>query len=326
MEPEIRMTKNGIRCVTDAACVHLDPKYVVSGEINFVSHAHSDHLPSKSGGSVIASHETMALAGLRGVRLSNHAEPPEEFEMIDSGHVLGSRGVLFHDVFYTGDICTRDRGFLKAARIPRCNTLLTECTFGMPEFSFPSTDSIRRQVNEIISGLYGKGVPVILMGYQLGKSQMLTWMFSDWDPLYLHDSVRETNSIHREFGVGIRDAMGHTEAQARGMLDKRPWVMIAPMMPARSRFVQEMKSKYGAVTIGFSGWAMSSRFPYIRNTDYSIPMSDHCDFGDLIRLVNESGAQRVYTVHGFVDEFAECLRKAGIDASPLRETSMDQFI
>ena len=72
--------------------------------------------------------------------------------------------------FYTGDICTRNRGFLQGANIPKCKTLITECTFGLPEFVFPKIDEIQKQVNELISELYGKGIPVILMGYQLGQS------------------------------------------------------------------------------------------------------------------------------------------------------------
>ena len=41
------------------------------------------------------------------------------FSLIDSGHILGAKGLLFDDVFYTGDICTRDRAFLKASIIPK---------------------------------------------------------------------------------------------------------------------------------------------------------------------------------------------------------------
>jgi putative mRNA 3-end processing factor len=86
-----------------------------------------------------------------------------------------------------------------------------------------------------------------------------------------------------------------------------------------------MKSKYGAVTIGFSGWAQSVKFSFGRRTDYSIPMSDHCDYNELIDMVVQSGAEQVYTIHGFVDEFAEDLRKRGIRAQPLLENSLDDF-
>ena len=93
--------------------------------------------------------------------MENYVESIDGFSLIDSGHVLGSKGLLFDDIFYTGDICTRDRGFLKAAKIPSCKTLITECTFGLPEFTFPPMDEIQNQVNQLIADLYSKGIPVI---------------------------------------------------------------------------------------------------------------------------------------------------------------------
>jgi putative mRNA 3-end processing factor len=54
-------------------------------------------------------------------------------------------------------------------------------------------------------------------------------------------------------------------------------------------------------------------------------MSDHCDFNELVDMVISSGAEQVYTIHGFVEEFAAHLRKLGINAQPLRENSLDDF-
>ncbi len=320
------MTKNGILCELENKKVFLDPKNTDSSGINFVSHAHMDHLPSKNGGTILSSIETNKIANLRGFRMENHVEKIDDFQLVDSGHILGSKGLLFDDVFYTGDICTRDRGFLLGAKIPKCKTLITECTFGLPEFIFPKLDEIKKNVNEIISDLYSKGIPVILMGYQLGKAQTITQLFGHWSPLYFHDSIKEMNDLHNQLGVQLSHGMGHSEAQKKGLLDKKPWLMVSPLMSEKNSFLKEMKSKYGAVTIGFSGWAKSTKFSFGRRTDYSIPMSDHCDFEELVSMVVESGAEKVYTIHGFVDEFASHLRKIGIDAQPLRENSLDDFI
>ena len=319
------MTKNGILCQVNGKRVNLDPKNTDPSGINFVSHAHSDHLPSKNGGTILSSIETNEIANLRGFRMENHVQTIEDFFLVDSGHILGAKGLLFDDIFYTGDICTRNRGFLKGAEIPKCKTLITECTFGLPEFIFPKIMEVQKQVNELISKLYGKGIPVILMGYQLGKAQTITQLFGHWGPLYFHDSVMQMNLLHQKFGVPLNNGIGHSEAQKNGLLDKKPWVMVAPMMSSNSVFLKEMKSKYGAVTIGFSGWAQSPRFPFGRRADYSIPLSDHCDFNDLVDMVVKSGAEQVYTIHGFVDEFAKHLRTLGISAQPLREDSLDDF-
>jgi len=128
------MTRNGILCEVNGDKVHLDPKRTDSEGINFVSHAHFDHLPITNGGTVLSSRETNEIANLRGVQLTNFVDSMENFALIDSGHILGARGLLFDDIFYTGDICTRDRGFLNGASVPKCKTLITECTFGLPEY------------------------------------------------------------------------------------------------------------------------------------------------------------------------------------------------
>ncbi len=318
------MTKNGIVCKINNDAISLDPKTAGPG-LNFVSHAHSDHLPSRSGGTILASSETGAIANLRGLEIKNHVTDLDNVSLHDAGHILGAKGLLYEGIFYTGDICTRRRGFLPGARVPKCKTLITECTFGLPEFVFPPVAQIKRQVNEIISDLYSKGIPVILMGYQLGKAQTITQLFQHWNPLYLHDSVKAMNDLHRSLGVDLRETMGHSEAERQGLLDKKPWVMVAPMMSERSSFVRHMRSRYGALTVGFSGWAKSARFPFGRRCDYSIPLSDHCDFPELVEMVIRSEAEKVYTTHGFADEFAAHLRQHGIDAQPLRGDTLDNF-
>ncbi|TBR24202.1 MAG: exonuclease [Candidatus Nitrosotenuis sp.] len=319
------MTKNGIACRNSRMIINLDPKSSVENNINFVSHAHIDHLPSGKNGIILATKETKEIANIRGRELANHVEYLDDFALYDSGHILGARSLLFDDVFYTGDICTRDRGFLKAATIPKCKTLITECTFGKPEFVFPKLEETIKKVNELISELYNKGKPVLLLGYQLGKAQTLSHLFGHWEPVYYHDSVKEMNDLHRKLGVQIKPGLGHTEATSKGLLEKKPWIMVAPLMSESNQFVKDMKSKYGAVTVGFSGWAKSS-FSYGRKNDYSIPLSDHCDYGELIDLVKRTGAEKIYTVHGFVDEFAADLVKMGFDAQPLRENSLDEFL
>ncbi|HSB56857.1 MAG TPA: MBL fold metallo-hydrolase [Nitrosopumilaceae archaeon] len=319
------MTSRGILVRQNDRQVHLDPKRAASKGVSFVSHAHIDHLHRQNGGLVLTSKPTSEIAKLRGYSMDDFVEEFENFSMIDAGHILGARGLLFDDIFYTGDICTRERGFLKGAKVPQCKTLITESTFGLPEFVFPRIDETVKKVNGIISEMYSKGIPVILHGYELGKAQTLSSLFGHWEPLYYHDSVKQINDLHRIFGIDLKDSMGHTAAEKMGLLAKKPWVMIAPSMSGKSNFVKYMKSKYGVITIGFSGWAKSNRYSFARQHDYSIVLSDHCDYNDLVDLVKKAKPEKVYTVHGFVDEFAKELVKLGFDAQPLRESSLDDY-
>jgi len=57
------MTKNGILCEVDEKRVFLDPKNSDVSGVNFVSHAHTDHLPSKNGGTILSSIE-ISLFGI----------------------------------------------------------------------------------------------------------------------------------------------------------------------------------------------------------------------------------------------------------------------
>jgi putative mRNA 3-end processing factor len=165
----------------------------------------------------LATRETKEIANLRGHDLTNHVEHLDDFRLYDSGHILGSRGVIFDDIFYTGDISTRNRGFLCGASIPKCKVLITECTFGRPEFVFPQVDELVKRVNEIIAEMYHKGKPVLLLGYQLGKAQTISYLFGHWEPLYYHDSVKEMNDIHRRLGIPLKKGLGHTEAESSGL-------------------------------------------------------------------------------------------------------------
>ncbi|HKU32774.1 MAG TPA: MBL fold metallo-hydrolase [Candidatus Nitrosotalea sp.] len=319
------MTSNGIVSTHDGIQVNLDPKKGTENGITFVSHAHIDHLHRQNGGLVLTSKQTSEIARVRGYSIENYREEYENFSLIDAGHILGAKGLLFGDeVFYTGDISIRERAFMKGAKAPKCKVLITECTFGMPEYVFPKIDDIVKRVNEIISDSYSRGKPVILLGYELGKAQILSYLFSHWAPYY-HDSVKKVNDVYRKFGVDLHDSIGHSEAESSGLLNKKPWLMIAPNLSGKNAFVQHMKSKYDAITVGFSGWAQSPRFAFARQHDYSIPLSDHCDYTELLQLVKDCNPEKIYTVHGFVEEFASDLVKLGYDAQPLSENALDDY-
>jgi len=62
---------------------------------------------------------------------------------------------------------------------------------------------------------------------------------------------------------------------------------------------------------------MDSSAMYRNRCDAAFPLSDHADHGELIEHVEETGAKKVYAVHGFTEEFAGDLRYLGIDALAL---------
>jgi len=316
---QIEYTRNGVVCKTNTALVNLDPKHVLPKSINFISHAHKDHLPTINyvNGLILTSIETTKIANLYGINMKNFKQSLDGFSLIDTYHVIGSKGLLFDDIFYTGDICIRNKGITKNIDIPKCKTLITECTFGLPEFKFPKLYEIVKDVNKLISDLYSKGIPVLLLGHAFGKAQILTKLFSHWDPIYYQYKVKQINDLCISLGMDLKHGLNDIDADKRGLLNKKPWIMIAPFMSEKNQFIVKMKSKFGAVTIGFTGWANSQRFFFGRQHDYSFPLSDHCDFNELLDVVYKTNAEKVYTVHGFTKEFSDHLNKLGIESKPL---------
>lgn len=305
--------------------IYLDPKNLDSNSIAFVSHAHSDHLISKSSlkkttieKRIICSPETNEIAKIRGHDLGETFVDQPELQFINTGHILGSRGLLVEDeIFYTGDIAMRDRGFLKKTKIPKVDTLIIESTFGKREYIFPPLKKVEHQVNSILSDLYDRGVPVILMGYSLGKAQTLMSLFGFWKPLIVHDEIFKFNKLHRRFGIDLEPDISLSHALQNGLLNKKPWVLIYPLTTPRNSILQSLKKRYGAVTIGFSGWGVNKGYKTMMNLDHVIPFSDHCDYNELLEVVRSCKPRKIFTFHGFVNEFSKDLVRLGYDAEPI---------
>jgi putative mRNA 3-end processing factor len=322
MKAKVTLGQSGIMVHHKDSVIALDPSRHTDSHFTFVSHAHVDHLhkrsmakKSNSKNQVLASKETALIAEARGYKIGQAAEQHDGFRLVDTGHILGSRGLLIdEEVYYTGDISMRERAFMKPAKVPHAKTLIIESTFGRPEYIFPPISEITHKTNKIIAEMYDLGIPVILMGYTLGKAQLLTKLFGHWDPI-IYDSVAKINSIYSDLGVKLESVMTYSQAEEQGLLRKnRPWVMVAPLMSSRCSFLKEMKNTCGAVTVGFTGWAVGSRYRYMMGLDYVMPISDHCDYNELVAAVKQCGPEKVYTFHGFAKEFASSLSRLGFDA------------
>ncbi|HEV2390038.1 MAG TPA: MBL fold metallo-hydrolase RNA specificity domain-containing protein [Nitrososphaerales archaeon] len=309
----------GIMVERGATRYALDPKAPVRSDYTFVSHAHMDHVERPHPKSrVLASKETVLLARARGVELdSNRGDPPDGVSLLDSGHILGARALYIEDeLLYTGDAAGRQRAFMSKCRTKKARVLITETTFGDPRYIFPPLEQVVRLVNEMIGHTFDKGRPVVLMGYPLGKSQILSYLFSAWNPFFVHESVGQMNDIYRESGVALKEEAKTITRTLEG-LPQGPWVMVAPMMSSRNRLAVRLKKEYGAVLAAFSGWAVERGYGSYLGADYSFPLSDHCDYAELLRLVKDVDPEVVYTTHGFTSEFAKTLRAEGFDAKPL---------
>jgi putative mRNA 3-end processing factor len=324
-----RVTANsGIQVDSGGRRFILDPKGPVRSDYTFVSHAHIDHMHAPARQErIIASAATRELAAARGYDLGATLEEVEGVELLDSGHILGSRALLIGDeVYYTGDASGRERAFLGKCKTRRARILVMETTFGSPEYVFPQTARVVKEANAVIGEAYDKGRPVVLMGYQLGKAQLLSYYFSAWEPFLLHSSVARINEAYSRLGVRLKGGPGFDLTKEADALPQGPWVMISPMSGGRGRVMSHLRRKYGAVLVAFSGWAMGGGYSRMMGVDHAFPLSDHCDYPELMRLVQDVSPEVVYTTHGFAAEFASDLRRVGFSArtiAPYQSSLLD---
>jgi putative mRNA 3-end processing factor len=108
------------------------------GDVNFVSHAHFDHM-HQGDGEVVSSELTAKLAEARSGEKVDRTEA-ENIELLNSGHILGSSAALVKgekDVLYTGDVSMRDRVYLDGFEPVSADILIIESTYGIPAYRFP---------------------------------------------------------------------------------------------------------------------------------------------------------------------------------------------
>jgi putative mRNA 3-end processing factor len=308
--------------------IALDPTRRFRADYVFISHAHSDHLPPSFGdATVIASEETIRLAQQRGLKVQRHVDSLPGLELVETGHILGSRGLFVDGLFYyTGDLGGRARAFMPSPKRVKCETLVIESTYGRPNYVFPPLASVLLHANRLISGALDRGRSAVIEGYPLGKSQVLTYLFQSWSPLYVYGSVKTYNDIYRELGVELPECAEFISSPAElNKLKRRPGVAVFPTTGLRGearRYVESIK----AAVIRFTGWALS----YSASTPGSqlLPISDHADFQELTRFVRSCRPDTVLTCHGFASEFSMQLRSEGYSSRPVseRQVSITDYI
>ncbi len=297
----------------------------------FISHAHFDHLGKSDARrtEAVCSEETFLLSTLRGLELRLAESNP--FTLLDSGHILGSKALFVNTgkggVLYTGDVNTSSEA-IPRQRFPEVRTLIIESNYGRPSLLFPPRRELLGEIVDYVSETLRRNRPLVLMGYPLGKSQHLQMVL---DPVlqnvvetYVSPSIAEYNSIYRLFSIGIGWKKIFS-SQSSELPKDCCWALYYPNVSGRNAFMQLIKRKYGAVFISFSGRSLFSGYEEALGVDRAFPLSDHADFNGLMEVVKETSPEKVFTVHGFSEEFSRELRMLGYNARSMRpsvETSV----
>ncbi|MGQ9596961.1 MAG: MBL fold metallo-hydrolase RNA specificity domain-containing protein [Thermoproteota archaeon] len=292
----------------------------------FISHAHFDHLSRSStqDGEAVCSEETFLLATLRGLKLKRASSNP--FSLLDSGHILGSKAILIESdrggILYTGDVNYSPMEGIHKQTFPKVHFLITESNYGRPDMVFPSKNELLKEIVDYVHEMTRKNRPLVLMGYPLGKLQHLQMLldpvFQEAIETYASPSIVSYNEIYGLFSIRI-DRKRFFSSQSLELPKDRCWVLYYPNVSGRNAFMQMLKRKYGAILVSFSGRSILKGYEDMLAVDKAFPLSDHADFNGLLKIVEETAPEKVFTVHGFSKEFSHELRKLGYDSHALHQ-------
>lgn len=293
----------------DAGCVQ---------SLGLISHAHTDHTARHK--KIICTPETALLLGLRWKRLTVRALPyrqtltHEDYKitLFPAGHILGSAMILVEHkgtrVLYTGDFRTTKGPLLPGARPVHCDILVTEATFGRPEYKFPTLARVTKMIHAFVDAARASGNTPVLTGYATGKAQELVAILKEYrETIWVHPKIAATCDIYRKAGIELPDVKIPSAGAPKGSL------VVMPPNFART----EWRERLTRPRVCFcTGWAIDGRAAGWNACDQMIPLSDHADCESLIKFATATGAQTIYVTHGFELELAEILRAEGINAAP----------
>ncbi len=306
----------------------LDPHF--GGKRAFISHAHSDHVARHE--MTFCSEVTRDLMKTRygyksegEMRVLPMREVVEwegwELRLLPAGHIIGS--AMLHltrkadgaTLLYTGDYKLRQGLSSERCELLHADTLIMECTFGLPQFTFPPTVQVVAQVLKFAQETLEDGGIPVLLGYSLGKAQEILCALAEaGHPVMVHKSIWDMTRAVAPLLGKLPDYRLFDAAEAAGH------VLLFPPSNGRSIALKKLKVCRTAM---LTGWALQPGAKFRYQVDEIFPLSDHADYPELIETVEEVKPRRVWLVHGSTREFAADLRLRGFEAWTLE--SADQL-
>lgn len=290
-------------------------------KLGFISHAHSDHS---------ARHElalcTTETAELLKARYGKFRHKPIDcgscidwagtsLEVHPAGHMLGSTMLKVvssgSSLLYTGDFRLGESLTAAKASPPTADILIMECTFGESKYVFPAREEAVGTLVGVIKTTLGAGKIANVHAYAMGKAQEIVKLLTGQGFRVAVD--RTTGAIcdaYKRLGVELGDytVLGPSD----GPID----VLVSPPRSQGGSRHTKRDSRSIAVT----GWAIDPSLTRRWGVDYAVPLSDHADYNELLRLVEMVQPKQVFCTHG-TREFASDLRRRGWNADNLDEKS-----
>jgi putative mRNA 3-end processing factor len=309
--------KEGLYCVPGD--FYIDPWQPVERAV--ITHAHSDH--ARIGNAHYLA--TNASAGILRARLGDirldtldygetRAHKGVTISLHPAGHVLGSAQVRME---YQGEVWVASGDYkveaddtCAAFEPVRCDTFITESTFGLPIYRWQPQQAIFDDINQWWRRNADAGRCSVLFCYAFGKAQrILHGLDAGIGPIVCHGAVEPLNRIYRDAGVRLPATLSVADMSSKAMYQNA--MIIAPPSAAGSLWMR----RFGDYSDAFaSGWMQLRGARRRRAVDRGFVLSDHADWPGLMQAIEASGAQRVMVTHGQVATMVRWLNQKGWDA------------
>jgi len=310
-KPLLQFTKKGIYCA--AARVYLDPWQPVDKAL--ITHGHADH--SRWGHkNYITQHDNVPIIKHRlgDINVSGMAHGENllinnvKFSFHPAGHIPGSSQIRVEhkdEVWvFTGDYKTEDDGISTPYQPVKCDTFITECTFGLPAFKWQSQSQVMEDVNIWCVQNHADGKTSVLFAYSLGKAQrLIKHLDTSQMKIYCHGAVFKMTEVLREL-IDFPPTYLITKETTKEELAGN--IVVAPPSAHGSPWMRKMVPY---VTASASGWMAFRGARRRRAIDKGFVLSDHCDWDGLLDSIDATSCENVITTHGYQDIFARYLRE-----------------
>ena len=302
---------------------YIDPWKPVKKAV--ITHAHSDHA-RRGSDYYLCHHFTKPLLQLRlGCNNCQSVEWNETVMMNNvkislhpAGHIIGSSQIRVEcegEVWVvSGDYKIENDGLSGGFEPVKCNTFITESTFGLPIYKWKPQLQIFSEMKEWILHNNQLGKTSVLLAYSLGKAQrILQPLVETGLPVFAHGAVYNIHETLINNGWKLPE-IKKIEARTAGDLITGN-IVIAPPGADGNPWMK----RFYPYNVGIcSGWMQVRGNARRKNTDAGFALSDHADWEGLLQAVKATGAEKVYATHGFQSAFSRYLTEQGIEAAEIK--------
>jgi putative mRNA 3-end processing factor len=236
-----------------------------------------------------------------------------------AGHVRGAAQIRIEGsggiVVVSGDYKRAEDRTSAPFEPVRCDTFVTESTFGLPIYRWDPTDAVISDVVGWWQANAEAGKASVLFCYTLGKAQrVLSELARVTDrTILVHGMMLSMIDAYREAGVPMLPVRLATE-RPRGTSFAGELV-LAPLSARGTPWMRRL----GDLSDAFASGLMRVRgVRRQRAYDRGFVLSDHADWPALLDTIAETRATRVLVTHGYSEALARYLRERGLDAGVIR--------